>query len=232
MTSGGNPLRPHSATPRELKERLEQDAQGLPYLVYRDGQGAQRFLVLTDETRRVVVGRAEASELRLEWDAETSRLHAALERMADGWVLVDDGLSRNGSFVNHERVRGQRRLADGDTLRFGDTHVAFREPAASPADETVPAIEATMTPRLSDSQRRVLAALCRPYAQSGQYPVPASNQQIADELVVSVEAVKSQLRVLFGLFGLDRLPRHEKRVRLVESALQSGVVTAGDLEPT
>lgn len=230
MTREGNPLRPHSATPRELQERLALDGRGLPYLLYRDGEGAQRFLVLGEETDRVIVGRADASGLRLGWDAETSRVHAALERMADGWTLVDDGLSRNGSYVNHERVRGRRRLADGDALRFGDTHVAFRDPAAGPSDETVPAIETTAAPRLSESQRRVLVALSRPYGQPGLYPVPASNQQIADELVVSVEAVKSQLRVLFGLFGLERLPRHEKRVRLVERALQSEAVTADDLE--
>ena len=34
---------------------------------------------------------------------------------------MDDGLSRNGTFVNGERLSGRRRLTDGDTLRFGGT---------------------------------------------------------------------------------------------------------------
>lgn len=230
MNGGRSPLRPHGATPRELKARLEQDARGLPYLVLRDAEGVQRFHTLGEDADRVVVGRAEASDVRLEWDAEVSRVHAVLERMADGWVLADDGLSRNGSYVNHERVRGRRRLTDSDGLRFGDTHLAFRDPAAHPADETLPAIADGRPPSLTGSQRRVLVALCRPFAQPTGFPVPASNREIADELTVSVETVKSQLRVLFSLFGVEHLPRHEKRVRLVENALQSGAVTSADLE--
>ena len=44
------------------------------------------------------------------------------------WVLVDEGLSRNGSFVNEERVNGRRLLTDGDELRLGQTRVLFRAP--------------------------------------------------------------------------------------------------------
>ena len=55
-------------------------------------------------------------------------MHASLERLGDDWVLVDDGLSRNGSFVNGERMRGRRRLYDGDELRFGQTQVSFHAP--------------------------------------------------------------------------------------------------------
>ena len=44
-----------------------------------------------------------------------------------GWVLVDDGLSSNGTFVNGERLNGTRRLDDGDTIRFGTTTVTRGE---------------------------------------------------------------------------------------------------------
>ncbi len=44
------------------------------------------------------------------------------------WVLVDEGLSRNGSFVNGERVEGRRLLDDGDELRFGRTLLRYRAP--------------------------------------------------------------------------------------------------------
>jgi pSer/pThr/pTyr-binding forkhead associated (FHA) protein len=46
---------------------------------------------------------------------------------------VDDG-SRNGSFVNGQLVSERRPLREGDVLRFGDTVVLFRAPAA-PAEQ-------------------------------------------------------------------------------------------------
>ena len=33
-------------------------------------------------------------------------MHAELIRMGADWILCDDGLSHNGTFVNGERVRG------------------------------------------------------------------------------------------------------------------------------
>ena len=59
--------------------------------------------------------------LALPWDDEVSRLHAELVRMGEDWVLCDDGLSHNGTFVNGERVRGRRRLRDGDVVTVGAT---------------------------------------------------------------------------------------------------------------
>jgi hypothetical protein len=44
-----------------------------------------------------------------------------------------------------------------------------------------------------------------------------------------VDAVKAHLRVLFEKFGVSHLPQNEKRLRLVEAAFHSGVVTERDL---
>ena len=62
---------------------------------------------------------------RSPWDSEVSRLHAQLEPVGRDWIVVDDGLSRNGTFVNGERVNGRRRLRDGDRLVFGETPVGL-----------------------------------------------------------------------------------------------------------
>ena len=70
--------------------------------------------------------------MSLAWDSEVSRLHSTIERVGADWVLIDDGLSRNGSFVNEEKVVGRRRLRDGDVLRFGRTTAVFRRPAVGP----------------------------------------------------------------------------------------------------
>ena len=64
------------------------------------------------------IGRAPETALTLAWDPDVSRLHAELEISGGQWMLIDDGLSRNGSFVNGERLTGRRRLRDGDALRF------------------------------------------------------------------------------------------------------------------
>ena len=82
---------------------------------------------------------------------------------------------------------------------------------------------------VSEAQRRVLVALCRPFA-SGERALPATNQAIADELHLSVSAVKAHLRTLFGLFALGRVPQNEKRVQLAAAALRAGVVAPRDLD--
>jgi DNA-binding NarL/FixJ family response regulator len=76
---------------------------------------------------------------------------------------------------------------------------------------------------LSESQRKVLVALCRPLKDSA-YAAPATNKDIAQEVFLSVDAVKAHLRVLFERFDLDDLPQNQKRARLAAVALVNGVV--------
>jgi pSer/pThr/pTyr-binding forkhead associated (FHA) protein len=101
---------------------------GYPYLIYDDHLGHQQVLSLEDGWERVTVGRGAGTDLPLAWDSEVSRVHAELVRLGEDWVVVDDGLSRNGTFVNGELIERRRRLLDGDKLRFGDTDVRFRAP--------------------------------------------------------------------------------------------------------
>ena len=222
-----SPLQPHVATPQELKARIEAERRGEPFLVYRDGAGAQAIVAL-DELQRLTIGRRPGNEVALPWDEEVSRVHAALERVGDDWVVVDDGLSRNGTWINGERVSGRRRLRDGDVICVGATALAFVAPDGSRSEPTATAAGPHVAARLSPAQRRVLVALCRPY-RDGPYATPATNQEIADELVISVDAVKSTLRALFAAFGVDSLPQYRKRATLAEAALRGGVVARREL---
>jgi hypothetical protein len=95
-----SPLAPHVATPAELRQRIEAERAGVPFLVLRDGDGAQRLFILEPGIERVAIGRSPGNDIALQWDTEVSRLHAELERLGDEWTAADDGLSRNGSFVN------------------------------------------------------------------------------------------------------------------------------------
>jgi len=66
------------------------------------------------------IGRHPMSDLRFdaEQDIDASTRHAAILKSGDGWLVRDLG-STNGTFVNGERLAGDRPLQDGDTLRFG-----------------------------------------------------------------------------------------------------------------
>jgi DNA-binding NarL/FixJ family response regulator len=81
---------------------------------------------------------------------------------------------------------------------------------------------------LPPMQRQVLVALARPY-KHGEYATPATNQDIAGELHLSVDAVKAHLRSLFQRFGIESLPQNQKRSRLVAEAFQRGMLTQRDL---
>jgi len=70
---------------------------------------------------------------------------------------------------------------------------------------------------------------CRPHRAGRPYATPATNQQIAGELFLSLNAVKTHLRVLFHKFGIEDLPQNQKRARLVEMALEFGIVTEKEL---
>lgn len=159
-----------------------------------------------------------------------SRLHATLERLGRSWTVADDGLSRNGTFVNNSRVAGRCRLNTGDVIQVGDTTIAFFEPTSQHEveAETSRGDGVTLDAELSRTQKRVLTALCRPLHARGSYAAPATNQEIADEVFLSTAAVKTHLRVLFAKFGLSALPQNRKRAALAEAALRSGAVGKED----
>jgi pSer/pThr/pTyr-binding forkhead associated (FHA) protein len=223
-----SPVELHGATPRELQARIAAERLGTPFLVYRDGGGEQAIAALDELGDRLTIGRREGNHIVLGWDREVSRVHAALERVGRDWVIADDGLSHNGTWVNGNRVTGQRRLRDGDVIAIGATTLAFVAPLVEESQPTTTARHPHIGSVLTPAQRRVLVALCRPLVK-GPYAAPATNQEIADELVVGVDAVKSTLRALFLIFGVDELPQNRKRAALAEVALRGGVVVRRDL---
>jgi hypothetical protein len=223
-----SPLAPHSASPAELKERLAAERQGTPFLLFRDDHGSQRIVPLGG-VDRVTIGRRSGNDVTLDWDSEISSLHAALERLGTEWTLVDDGLSRNGSYVNDTRVTGRHMLRNRDSLRFGDTVVVYCAPERSATTHpTVAAHRSSRPDPPTDAQRRVLVALCRPYCDSS-FATPATNREIAAELFVTVAAVKAHLSALYERFGIEDLPQNEKRARLAWEALQEHVISPRDL---
>ena len=216
----------HRASPAELKRRLEADRAGTAYLLYREPGAGERILPLPESA--AVIGRDAACDASLTWDEQVSRVHVELANLRGHWLVIDDGLSRNGTFVNGERVVGRRRLHDGDLLLVGSTSLRFCE--AQPGDRQSTAVPASAADRvdLSPAQRRVLVALCRPVQGVDRFDSPATNQQIADELYLTVAAVKTHLRALSQRLGLTGVPQNAKRARLVQMAFELGLVTPAD----
>jgi hypothetical protein len=223
-----NGSRPASAP--ELKAQIEAEREGRPFLVFRAAAGEQAIVAIEPGAAELWVGRSESAGVRLDWDEEVSALHAQIEVVGGECTLVDDGLSRNGSYVNEERVHGRRHLRDGDTIRFGRTAVLYRRPGeGGGTEETVIAADAPLAATISPAQRRVLIALCRPYKEGGNFATPATNQEIGGELHLSVDAVKTHMRALFEKLGVGDVPQNQKRVALVERALQTGIVSTHEL---
>jgi FHA domain len=212
--------------PAELQELVLAERRRLPFLFLRADGGQLLVIALAGE--RLVLGRAPESDLEIAWDPRVSGIHAYLERRGGCWVLEDDGLSRNGTFVGGERLDGQRILRDGDVVLVGATKLGYRDPGPRDVVATIVSSSSREVPPVSEAQRRVLVELCRPMASEGR-AMPATNQEIAERLTLSLPAIKSHLRVLFERFSLEDLPQNQKRIELAERALEGGIVRASDL---
>jgi predicted component of type VI protein secretion system len=219
----------HSSSPAELQEQLRAERRAVPFVAYRTEDRQQRLLEFGEGLWRVTIGRAEGCDIRLDADEEVSRLHAVLERIGQEWVLIDDGLSRNGTFYNGERLAGRRTLHDGDAIRIGSTLIVYRAPGRPRASTTHRADKALSAASITPTQRRILVALCRPFRDGHPFATVPTNQAIAVEVALSVDRVKAHLHTLFETFDVGALPQNQKRVRLVERAMQSGVISRHDL---
>ena len=183
---------------------------------------------LTLEDQRVTLGRDETNQICLPDDDAVSGMHAVLERYSSGWALRDLG-SRNGTFVNGERITGERPLHNHDQIQIGSTRLAFRDPDSRPRNAGTTRI-LTALPRLELTRRErdVLVALCRPLSSSDPFKQPASIRAIAKELVVTDAAVKQHLLHLYDKFELDR-DAENRRIVLANQAIQRGVVSPEEL---
>ena len=111
----------------------------------------------------------------------------------------------------------------------GETLIAFCIPGDSTSSvATVTTNEPLTAVDITAAQRRVLVALCRPLV-TGRYGAPASNREIADELVVAIDTVKGTLSRLYEVFGVAGEPQNRKRAALARRALQLGVVRRDEL---
>lgn len=183
--------------------------------------------------QRVTLGKASTNAVSLEHDETVSRLHAVLENLGFAWSIRDLG-SRNGTYLNGERISAERVLRSGDEVRLGKSRLIFwevRDGGDGRLDEeTVTAQAVEPPPRLTRRELDVLVELCRPLVSDDPFPEPASVRRMAGELFVTEAAVKQHLQNLYDKFAVPT--EGDRRVRLANEALRRGAVTLAQLRTT
>ena len=180
------------------------------------GEGNDHLEMWVGSTRDLIplrrdgisIGLSPTNDVPLPFDRTVSRVHCVVELVASRWC-VRDLASRNGTFVNGERVWGALPLRAGDEIRIGTVRFVVRiDEGVAPGEETV---GAETSPALT---RRV-------------FREPASTRQIATELVVTEAAVKQHLSRLYDKFGI--FDQEGRRTRLANEAIRRGAVSTAEI---
>ena len=108
----------HAVTPCDDATRLVSTSTPRLAILFGPRRGVTR-----DVGKRVLVGRAPEADLQL-IDEKVSREHCLFEPRENGVVVRDLG-SRNGTWVNGERLHGPHLLAPNDTVGIGETVVVY-----------------------------------------------------------------------------------------------------------
>lgn len=83
----------------------------------------------------ITIGRQESAEVRIDVES-ISRKHVRISR-ADSGYQIEDLDSRNGTYLNEERIQNPRRIADGDQIALGpDVEMRVVIPAIQKGDAT------------------------------------------------------------------------------------------------
>lgn len=103
-----------------------------------------RLLLATPEGQQVVelrahnsLGRHPSNTIQL-LDKIVSKEHCTIEQRAEGFVLRDLG-SLNGTYINGERVQGEKALRHGDDIALGTTRARYDDGAGLPVSPPAPA---------------------------------------------------------------------------------------------
>jgi pSer/pThr/pTyr-binding forkhead associated (FHA) protein len=139
------PIKKRLATATEIAEQIQRRYAPKIIGVLPSGEKLQYPIT----KHEVEIGKASHNHIVLT-DPTVSNTHAILLARDGGYSIVDLG-SRNGTFVNGERLSTHARtLRHGDSIQFGQTVVTFRNP-----EETTENVTATLSPEaLAEIRKR------------------------------------------------------------------------------
>ncbi len=107
----------------------------MPKVIVRQGGSAETEYALEGE--KFTMGRRKASDIPIA-DPKSSRNHAEIFKQGDHYY-VRDLASRNGTFLNGERLAGDTQLSFGDKVSIGGTVMEFvGDSAGKPIDFEIP----------------------------------------------------------------------------------------------
>ncbi len=120
LTEPAEPIRPaeHRRTERRPSKGSSEQHQ---WLVQQEGPfwDRGRIYEFPPSVTEGTLGRSPSCHWRID-DPSISRLHCALVRRPHRGVYILDLASREGTFLNGERIEGEVLLMDGDHVRLGD----------------------------------------------------------------------------------------------------------------
>lgn len=125
--------------------------------------GARAGQTTSVEKSYVAIGRHPLSDVRFdaERDLDVSTRHAALLERGGEYVLRDLG-SKNGTYLNGERIDSDHVVRDGDVIRFGIEGPSLEVRLLRPSAPVVPAVAPpSPTPRTGRTEVRIRAAVAR-----------------------------------------------------------------------
>ncbi len=210
-------------------ELSSMERRARPFVLFHSGDGDQHIVDLDAARSPLTIGRRSSNKISLFWDQDVSRVHAYLERSGDGWELVDEGRSRNGSYVNGERVDGRRKLRDADVMRLGTTVLLYRAPTSAVKmlrrETGVTAnVSIRTASQLGKDDLAVLRSLARAVEQSHGKADLRAERRAADALNRGPEDIEAALYLLYRRFGVAHLAEDERRIRLLERARSIGAL--------
>lgn len=217
------------------------------------GTTGGRVVCLTDGREYAVVGASLVFGREAGCDVvvpgkDVSRKHAEIHSSPKGYFVVD--LSTNGTFVNEERVEGQRVLARGDVIRIGEENFRFYADAApaAPPPSSPPSGGGGPTPPSPPPSSRSSGSAPPPPAtpklQNTAFGMPAAPRPSASQplgnFLVRTGALKGQRLTLktpninIGRADYNDLILPDESVSTAHAKLQrrEGVWVLVDLEST
>jgi pSer/pThr/pTyr-binding forkhead associated (FHA) protein len=118
LATVSTPLPPPEPPPPDRIRKPTEEKPG-PVGTLTADDGTMHPLLEDDLT----IGRTGNNGIALK-DASVSANHARVVRGAEGFTIEDIG-SRNGTFVNGDKISEKRLLADGDLVRLGKVILTF-----------------------------------------------------------------------------------------------------------
>jgi pSer/pThr/pTyr-binding forkhead associated (FHA) protein len=195
-------------------------------LTIEDDEGKPTSLPLVHD--EYSLGRGETNAIRLT-DRNVSRKHAVLKKTDGAWGL-SDLQSYNGTFVNNERVVGDRGVGSGDVMMLGDYRLILTDEAQTAAGDSKPS-----GPALPVQYRPNRLVVVVGPAPGTEFPLDKDHFTIgrSEEATISINhsSVSRIHAELIALGGgrfeiIDKASANGIRVNGVE--LKRGILEAGD----